>query len=90
MSNIVKINEQDCTLVQKSYFEYNSILHVLEYMVESNKFPKELINEYVEKAAQKNIELELLKNELINKYLPNTQYSHYSIQFDTNEIIYEV
>lgn len=88
MTEIINITEIDSTIVQKRYYEYMSSLHVLEYMVESNKFPQDLINQYIKVSENKNIDFELAKNELIMKYPCSKKYKEYFIDFNNNFISY--
>lgn len=87
----VKILEEDSLLVEKHFFEYNSINNILSYLTSQDNCHVEYLDKYFQQAVEKNMELELYKREVSNKYSPNpNKMLMYSFDFDNNTIIYDI
>ena len=84
----VKINEKISTYVEKLYYEYNSYLDILRYLVDNCK-NKEFFEVYFAEARTKYAELEMAKSQVGIENAPaDFTYTEYVFDFHNYEIVY--
>ena len=88
MSQIIKINDQDCYKVQVLLEIYNGYLNVLNYLLTQTNIDEnnEFIDKKFEEAVICNIELERVENEIAEKYSPNEYLTEYLYNFKDSSI----
>lgn len=88
----IKITEAEGLYIGKLYYEYNSILSIIHYLVSSENPPKNNYLEiYNQEAEKRFLALEIAKTELIKKYCEENNiksYNKYNIQFEEGYILF--
>lgn len=86
---IVKIPNELSALIEKKYYERNMSFHLVGYLMGRPEINKELLNNYIKIAEQKDVELELYKKEISSAYIPNeNKIWNFSFDFENSEIIF--
>lgn len=86
---VVNIPEELSLYVEKLFYEHNSYLNIVKFLIDNNK-PKEYIDSYMEQAVQKDIELEIAKRDVSSKYTPNAPVKNYTFDFYNSTLIFDV
>lgn len=84
-----KIPEQLSIYIERLYFEYKANLQIIKYMINNHLDNNPIIQDYIKKAEQKNIELEIAKQEIINEYLPQNSETIYQYKFNFENSSFE-
>ena len=84
----IKIDEKISIYIEKLYYEYNSYLDILRYLVDNCK-NKEFFDTYFAEAREKYAELEIAKNQASTANAPTDfTYNEYIFDFSNSEIVY--
>lgn len=88
MNKSIQIPENLMVEVQRLWFEYQSNLNILGYLMSQNGINKELLQDYNNDTKSRFTELEIYKQQIADLYNPFDKYCHYYFDFDKNIIEY--
>lgn len=86
----VTIPEQDCTCVERLWYEYNAALGVLRYLMAQPDVLEKNLQLYADSCEAKSVELELTKREVSERFKPDGAVMSYSFNFDECAIEYQM
>ena len=86
----VTIPEQDCTCVERLWYEYNAALGVLRYLMAQPDVLEKNLQLYADSCEAKSVELELAKREVSERFKPDGAVMSYSFTFDECAIEYQM
>lgn len=81
----VYIEPEESNLVERLFFEYNSTVDILKYLLSQKDMPQENISHYNVIVMEKSWELEQAKSKISSKYRPEG-YNNYVFLFEENAI----
>lgn len=88
----IAITTEEGLYIAKLYYEYNSVLSIIQYLVASENPPKNnYLDSYNKEAKKLFFELEIAKKELVEKYCKENHiklYQKYNIMFDDEYILF--
>lgn len=92
MENIrVKLDHEDCTLIERLFYEYNAARDIISYLMQQDKINETYLQQYINIAEKRFAELEMNKNAVDKAYRPEgINPSSYSFDFEAEELVYEV
>ena len=92
MENIrVKLSHEDCTLIERLFYEYNAAKDIISYLMQQDKINEIYLQQYINIAEKRFTELEMNKNAVDKAYRPEgINPLSYSFDFETEELVYEV
>lgn len=93
MVEIILIPNELSLKVERQYFEYNSALNVVGYLMQRGNINEELLQKYIDTVEYRGVQLELTKQAVSKEYVPehfkNKKYS-YLFDFDECSLHFEV
>ena len=95
MTNEAKVNYEYVYIpsetsleVERRFFEYNSALNVVRYLMSQPTVNKKILNEYIKTVEGRGVELDLWKQNISQLYPASKDYNNYVFEFDYNRIKY--
>ena len=88
---IVKLAFEDCSLIERQFYEYNAARDIIGYLMQQDKVNEQYLQQYINIAEKRFAELEMNKNLMDKRYRPEgINPSSYSFDFETEELVYEI
>lgn len=85
----IKLPSDVSALVEQKFYERNMSFHLVGYLMGRSDVRKDLLEEYIEVAERRDMELELYKKKIVDLYSPDPAKSwSFSFDFENNELIF--
>lgn len=87
----VKLSPEDCSLIERQFYEYNAARDIIAYLMQQDKVNEQYLQQYINIAEKRFTELEMNKNAVDKAYRPEEiNPISYSFDFEAEELVYEV
>ncbi len=84
----IKITLEESRLLEKSIYEYQASLNILNFLLQQKNINKDEINKYIKQSEEFYIFSNEIKKEIIKKYIKYHENYNYYFNFDKCEIEY--
>jgi hypothetical protein len=87
----VKLSPEDNSLIERQFYEYNAARDIISYLMQQSNINEDYLQQYINIAEKRFIELEMNKNAVDKHYRPqDINPVNYQFDFEAEELVYEV